>query len=182
MQTATQPDQTPRALQGVFAPGPEHWVGDGFYVKTVFSPQLDAQMLSPFLLLDHGARRHFDPSPWRRGVGEHPHRGFETVTFAYEGEVEHRDSAGGGGRIGPGDVQWMTAASGVVHEEKHSQAFSERGGDFESQVDFFWGPAPVRDVFLQMAAHSHEHLGQMIAYARMAGVVPPWSRPRAGGP
>lgn len=122
---------TPRALKGVYPPGPEHWVGDGFHVKTVFWPQLDAQMLSPFLLLDHAARKHFDPSPFRRGVGEHPHRGFETVTFAYEGEVEHRDSAGGGGRIGPGDVQWMTAASGVVHEEKHSQAFSERGGDFE---------------------------------------------------
>jgi len=120
-----------RALHGVFPPGPEHWVGDGFHVKTVFWPQLDAQMLSPFLLLDHAARKHFDPSPWRRGVGEHPHRGFETVTFAYAGEIEHRDSAGGGGRIGPGDVQWMTAASGVVHEEKHSRAFSERGGDFE---------------------------------------------------
>lgn len=120
-----------RALQGVFKPGAEHWVGDGFYVRTVFSPEPDAQMLSPFLLLDHAARKRFDPSPWRRGVGEHPHRGFETVTFAYEGEVEHRDSAGGGGRIGPGDVQWMTAASGVVHEEKHSQEFSERGGDFE---------------------------------------------------
>ena len=116
----------------VYSPqGPEHWVGDGFYVKTVFWPQLDAQMLSPFLLLDHAARKRFDPSPWRRGVGEHPHRGFETVTFAYEGEIEHRDSAGGGGRIGPGDVQWMTASSGIVHEEKHSQAFSERGGDFE---------------------------------------------------
>jgi redox-sensitive bicupin YhaK (pirin superfamily) len=100
-------------------------------VKTVFWPQLDARMLSPFLLLDHAARKRFDPSPHRRGVGEHPHRGFETVTFAYEGEIEHRDSAGGGGRIGPGDVQWMTAASGVVHEEKHSYAFSERGGDFE---------------------------------------------------
>lgn len=120
-----------RSLHGVFAPGPDHWVGDGFYVKTVFSPQPDAQLLSPFLLLDHAARKRFDPSPWRRGVGEHPHRGFETVTFAYEGEVQHRDSAGGGGLIGPGDVQWMTAASGVVHEEKHSQAFSERGGVFE---------------------------------------------------
>lgn len=120
-----------RALQGVYPPGPEHWVGDGFFVKTVFWPQLDPAMLSPFLLLDHAARRHFDPAAWRRGVGEHPHRGFETVTFAYAGEIEHRDSAGGGGRIGPGDVQWMTAASGVVHEEKHSQAFSERGGDFE---------------------------------------------------
>ncbi len=129
--TRRETGTTPRALQGVFAPGPEHWVGDGFFVKTVFWPQLDAQMLSPFLLLDHAARRRFDPSPWRRGVGEHPHRGFETVTFAYEGEVEHRDSAGGGGRIGRGDVQWMTAASGVVHEEKHSQKFSEDGGIFE---------------------------------------------------
>jgi hypothetical protein len=120
-----------RPLQAVFPPGPEHWVGDGFFVKTVFWPQIGAEMLSPFLLLDHAQAKHFDPSPWRRGVGEHPHRGFETVTFAYQGEVEHRDSAGGGGRIGPGDVQWMTAASGVVHEEKHSQAFSERGGEFE---------------------------------------------------
>jgi hypothetical protein len=131
MGRVVEKQRKPRALRGVFPPGPEHWVGDGFYVKTVFWPQLDAQMLSPFLLLDHAAPRRFDSSPWRRGVGEHPHRGFETVTFAYQGEIEHRDSAGGGGRIGPGDVQWMTAASGVVHEEKHSQAFSERGGDFE---------------------------------------------------
>ncbi len=131
MQTATRTKHTPRALDLIHPPGSDHWVGDGFYVKTVFWPQLDAAMLSPFLLLDHAAPRHFDPSPWRRGVGEHPHRGFETVTFAYAGEIEHRDSAGGGGRIGPGDVQWMTAASGVVHEEKHSQAFSERGGKFE---------------------------------------------------
>ena len=124
-------EPTARALEGVFAPGPEHWVGDGFFVKTVFWPQLGAQMLSPFLLLDHAAARHFEPAAWRRGVGEHPHRGFETVTFAYQGEVEHRDSAGGGGRIGPGDVQWMTAASGVVHEEKHSQEFADNGGIFE---------------------------------------------------
>ncbi|KPK11279.1 MAG: hypothetical protein AMJ62_16360 [Myxococcales bacterium SG8_38] len=132
MQTSAKTKtRTPRRLRGVYPPGPEHWVGDGFLVKTVFWPQIDPQMLSPFLLLDHAARRRFEASPWRRGVGEHPHRGFETVTFAYQGEIEHRDSAGGGGRIGPGDVQWMTAASGVVHEEKHSQAFSERGGDFE---------------------------------------------------
>lgn len=131
MQTGATTTTATRPLAGVYPPGPEHWVGDGFYVKTVFSPHPDAEMLSPFLLLDHAARRRFDPSPWRRGVGEHPHRGFETVTFAYEGEIEHRDSAGGGGRIGPGDVQWMTAASGIVHEEKHSQAFSERGGEFE---------------------------------------------------
>ena len=120
-----------RPVVGVFAPGPEHWVGDGFFVKTVFDPHVNVQMLSPFLLLDHAAPREFEPSPYRRGVGEHPHRGFETVTFAFEGEVEHRDSNGGGGRIASGDVQWMTAASGVVHEEKFSQAFSERGGVFE---------------------------------------------------
>lgn len=129
--TASTAGRRARSLQGVYPPGPDHWVGDGFFVKTVFWPQLDPQMLSPFLLLDHAARRRFEPSAWRRGVGEHPHRGFETVTFAYSGEIEHRDSAGGGGRIGPGDVQWMTAASGVVHEEKHSQGFSERGGEFE---------------------------------------------------
>jgi redox-sensitive bicupin YhaK (pirin superfamily) len=133
MQEASAKTETtsPRALQGVYPPGPEHWVGDGFFVKTVFWPQLGASMLSPFLLLDHAAKKRFEPSSYRRGVGEHPHRGFETVTFAYEGEVEHRDSAGGGGRIGPGDVQWMTAASGVVHEEMQSQTFAERGGDFE---------------------------------------------------
>jgi redox-sensitive bicupin YhaK (pirin superfamily) len=131
MQLSTPTKTKTRALAGVYPPGPEHWVGDGFYVKTVFWPQLDAQMLSPFLLLDHAAQRRFEPSLVRRGVGEHPHRGFETVTFAYQGEIEHRDSAGGGGRIGPGDVQWMTAASGIVHEEMHSQAFTERGGDFE---------------------------------------------------
>lgn len=110
----------------------EHWVGDGFFVSTIFSVNpRNAQLISPFLLMDHGVPRHFDPSPHRRGVGEHPHRGFETVTFSYAGEVEHRDSGGGGGRIGPGDVQWMTAASGVVHEEKHSAAFTASGGEFE---------------------------------------------------
>ncbi|MEM8608472.1 MAG: pirin family protein [Myxococcota bacterium] len=128
---ARRVERSPRALEGVFSPGPEHWVGDGFFVKTVFWPQMGADMLSPFLLLDHAAEREFTASTWRRGVGEHPHRGFETVTFAYQGEVEHRDSAGGGGKIGPGDVQWMTAASGVVHEEKHSQDFAEAGGIFE---------------------------------------------------
>jgi len=119
----------PRDLQRVIAPSPEHWVGDGFYVSSVFSPQMDPDLLSPFLLLDHAAPRHFEPTSQRLGVGEHPHRGFETVTLALAGEIEHRDSAGGGGRIGPGDVQWMTAASGVVHEEFHSRRFAEQGGE-----------------------------------------------------
>ncbi len=116
----------------VFSAAEEHWVGNGFFVSTIFSPSmLDSQLLSPFVLMDHAAPHYFAPSEVPRGVGEHPHRGFETVTFAYQGEIEHRDSAGGGGRIGPGGVQWMTAASGVVHEEKHSKVFSESGGVFE---------------------------------------------------
>ena len=108
-----------------------HWVGNGFPVRSIFSySELGAQ-LSPFLLLDHAGPTTFEPSRERRGVGEHPHRGFETVTIVYAGEVEHRDSAGGGGVIGPGDVQWMTAASGVVHEEFHGPDFARQGGPFE---------------------------------------------------
>jgi len=108
-----------------------HWVGDGFPVRTMFSYGDLARELSPFLLLDYAGPHNFQPTDKRRGVGEHPHRGFETVTIVYEGEVEHRDSAGGGGVIGPGDVQWMTAAAGIVHEEFHAKAYSARGGDFE---------------------------------------------------
>jgi len=127
--TVTRP--TARALERVLASTSEHWVGDGFRVRSVISPDGDPRVQSPFLLLDHAARRRFEPASERRGVGEHPHRGFETVTFAYRGEIEHRDSAGGGGIIGPGDVQWMTAAGGIVHEEKHSQRFTEQGGEME---------------------------------------------------
>jgi redox-sensitive bicupin YhaK (pirin superfamily) len=128
-QATTTP--APRALERVLASTSEHWVGDGFRVKSVISPNGDPRIQSPFLLLDHAARRSFEPATERRGVGEHPHRGFETVTFAYRGEIEHRDSAGGGGLIGPGDVQWMTAAGGIVHEEMHSQRFTEQGGELE---------------------------------------------------
>jgi len=121
----------PRRVERVLRASSEHWVGDGFRVKSVITPTGDPRLQSPFLLLDHAALRRFEPATERRGVGEHPHRGFETVTFAYRGEIEHRDSAGGGGIIGPGDVQWMTAADGVVHEEKHSRRFTEQGGDME---------------------------------------------------
>jgi quercetin 2,3-dioxygenase len=105
-----------------------HWVGDGFPVHSLFSYWELGQELSPFLLLDHLGPAEFPPAHERRGVGFHPHRGFETVTIVRDGEVEHRDSAGHSGRIGPGDVQWMTAASGVLHEEMHSQEFTRRGG------------------------------------------------------
>lgn len=112
------------------APG-GHWVGDGFPVRTIFGYD-NAQAVSPFLLLDYAGPLDFPPAQKRRGVGEHPHRGFETVTIVYSGEVEHRDSGGGGGKIGPGDVQWMTAGSGVVHEEMHSADYTRRGGAFEA--------------------------------------------------
>lgn len=108
-----------------------HWVGDGFPVRSVFSYNDLATALSPFLLMDYGGPHTFAPTNERRGVGAHPHRGFETVTIVYDGEVEHKDSAGGGGRIGPGDVQWMTAASGVVHQEYHGENLARNGGPFE---------------------------------------------------
>lgn len=109
-----------------------HWVGDGFPVRTLFAyPNLDPLSISPFLLLDYAGPMDFPPTNQRRGVGVHPHRGFETVTIVYQGEVEHRDSSGGGGIISPGDVQWMTAASGLVHDEFHSRNFAQQGGTFE---------------------------------------------------
>jgi hypothetical protein len=121
---------------------PPHWVGDGFPVRSVFSYDGLGEALSPFLLLDHAGPARFSPTDQRRGVGEHPHRGFETVTIVYEGEVEHHDSAGHGGRIGPGDVQWMTAASGILHEEYHSGDFARAGGTFE--VAQLWVNLPAR--------------------------------------
>ncbi len=108
-----------------------HWVGDGFPVRSLFSSQRFGQAISPFLLLDYGGPYEFPPTQEALGVDEHPHPGFETVTIVYHGELEHRDSTGNHGRIGPGDVQWMTAASGIVHEEKHAREFAERGGMFE---------------------------------------------------
>jgi redox-sensitive bicupin YhaK (pirin superfamily) len=120
-----------RALQGVLRNVERHWVGDGFPVRSLFAYPQHGTVLSPFLLLDYAGPLAFSPTTERRGVGEHPHRGFETVTIVYEGEVEHRDSSGGGGSIGPGDVQWMTAASGVVHEEFHGREFARRGGNLE---------------------------------------------------
>ena len=120
-----------------------HWVGDGFHVRNLFSYNDHAEKLSPFLLLDYAGPENFSPTDQRRGVGEHPHRGFETVTIVYEGEVEHRDSTGAGGKIGPGDIQWMTAASGVVHEEFHGPEYAKRGGLFE--LVQLWVNLPKKD-------------------------------------
>jgi redox-sensitive bicupin YhaK (pirin superfamily) len=124
------------------APRP-HWVGDGFPVRSMFSPQTHGAALSPFILLDYAPSTEFAPAPQKRGVGVHPHRGFETVTIVYAGEVDHRDSTGNGGHIGPGDVQWMTAASGILHEEFHSGAFTKSGGTMEMVQ--LWVNLPAKD-------------------------------------
>jgi redox-sensitive bicupin YhaK (pirin superfamily) len=108
-----------------------HWVGNGFPVRSVFNYNDNARELSPFLLLDYAAPYQFPPGNEKRGVGGHPHKGFETVTVAYQGELEHRDSSGGGGKIGAGDVQWMTAGKGIVHEEFHSSEFTRKGGTLQ---------------------------------------------------
>lgn len=120
-----------------------HWVGDGFPVRTIFSYHDLAETMSPFLLLDYAGPAHFEPTRKRRGVGAHPHRGFETVTIVYDGEVSHRDTTGAGGTIGSGDVQWMTAGSGLLHEEFHSDAYAQRGGPFEMVQ--LWVNLPARD-------------------------------------
>lgn len=132
-----------RPIASVHRAGPQHWVGDGFPVQSIFAYDKLGKELSPFLLLDHAGPARFTPSAHKRGVGEHPHRGFETVTIVYDGELEHKDSAGNGGRIGAGDVQWMTAASGILHEEYHSHDFARNGGTLEMAQ--LWVNLPARD-------------------------------------
>ena len=119
-----------KKILGIHGNNKGHWVGDGFPVRSLFSYDAMGADVSPFLLLDFAGPYRFEPTTQQRGVGQHPHRGFETVTIVYDGEVEHRDSAGNGGVIGPGDVQWMTAASGIIHEEYHSPSFAKTGGPF----------------------------------------------------
>jgi len=122
--------------------GPGHWVGDGFPVRPLFSHMGDAQSHDPFLMLDYAGPHHFDPAPRPRGVGVHPHKGFETVTIVYHGEVAHGDSTGTGGVIREGDVQWMTAGNGILHKEFHSRDFTARGGLFEMVQ--LWVNLPAR--------------------------------------
>lgn len=129
----------------VASPPQPHFVGDGFRVHN-FIPsgyRMDMERMSPFILLDYNSRYFFPPSNKPKGVGVHPHRGFETVTIAYKGKVAHHDSSGGGGVIGEGDVQWMTAASGVLHKEYHEEEFSRKGGDF--QMVQLWVNLPAKD-------------------------------------
>lgn len=120
-----------------------HWVGDGFPVRSIIHPQRYGSALNPFILLDHAGPHDFPPAGAARGVGEHPHKGFETVTIVYSGEIAHRDSTGGNGTIGPGDVQWMTAGAGLVHEEMHSRFFTETGGVLDMVQ--LWVNLPAKD-------------------------------------
>ncbi|HUH89331.1 MAG TPA: pirin family protein [Lysobacter sp.] len=142
-----------KKISGLYSAPRPHWVGDGFPVRSLFSYNTHGRQLSPFLLLDHAGPAEFSPTDGRRGVGQHPHRGFETVTIVYDGEVAHRDSTGAGGEIGPGDVQWMTAASGILHEEFHSHDFTRTGGTLEMVQ--LWVNLPAKD---KMAAPGYQTL------------------------
>lgn len=132
-----------RQVLGIHSAPRQHWVGDGFPVRTMLSHGSQGAHISPFIMLDYAGPATFEPTTERRGVGQHPHKGFETVTIVYDGEVEHRDSTGAGGTIGPGDVQWMTAAAGILHEEYHSPAFAAKGGNFEMVQ--LWVNLPAKD-------------------------------------
>src|SRR5690554_827649 len=134
-----------RTIELVVPPREPHFVGDGFRVHN-FIPsgfRLDMHRMNPFIMLDYNSKHYFPPTDTPRGVGVHPHRGFETVTIAYKGKVAHHDSSGGGGVIGQGDVQWMTAASGVLHKEYHEKEWSKQGGDF--QMVQLWVNLPQKD-------------------------------------
>lgn len=132
-----------KTILGTFSNPHRHWVGDGFPVRSLFSHNTLGAHISPFLLLDFAGPHLFEPSRTARGVGQHPHRGFETVTIVYDGEVAHRDSTGEGGIIGPGDVQWMTAGGGIIHEEFHSPGFTRSGGPF--RMVQLWVNLPAKD-------------------------------------
>jgi len=138
---------------GVYSAPRQHWVGNGFPVRSLFSYHGMGPELSPFLLLDRAGPMEFKPATEKRGVGQHPHRGFETVTIVYKGQVAHRDSTGQGGVIGDGDVQWMTAASGILHEEFHSEEFTHAGGVLDMVQ--LWVNLPAKD---KMSAPGYQHI------------------------
>ena len=152
-----------RNVELVALPPEPHWVGNGFRVHNFIpgSYHLEMERMTPFILLDYNSKYYFPPSETPQGVGVHPHRGFETVTIAYKGKVEHHDSHGGGGIIGEGDVQWMTAASGVLHKEYHEKAWSRKGGDFH--VVQRWVNVPAKD---EISSHYKRHDGKIFPPGR----------------
>lgn len=160
-----------REVRQVYAKNPRHWVGDGFWVEPLFSHMGLDKNTNPFLMLDYAAPHHFQPKAGaKRGVGAHPHKGFETVTIAYQGEVAHRDSTGGGGVIEAGDVQWMTAGNGIIHEEFHSEQFAQSGGMFEMVQ--LWVNLPAKD---KTTPARYQHLAKkdipVVDFADAAGSV-----------
>jgi redox-sensitive bicupin YhaK (pirin superfamily) len=132
-----------KSISAIKAPPPPHYVGDGFRVHNFIPGQFEMKRFSPFLMMDYNSNYYFPPSEKPKGVDVHPHRGFETVTIAYKGKVAHHDSFGNSGVIQEGDVQWMTAASGILHKEYHEEEFSRSGGDF--QMVQLWVNLPAKD-------------------------------------
>lgn len=156
-----------KKILGIYANPKRYWVGDGFPVRSLFTYSMLGRHISPFLMLDYAKPTDFPASSHKRGVGLHPHRGFETVTIVYQGELEHQDSTGTGGTIGPGDVQWMTAAGGILHEEHHSPAFSYTGGTLEMAQ--LWVNLPAAQKF---SAPRYQALGCCdIPHVNLAGNV-----------
>ena len=141
--SSSMTQQKYKEIREILGAPPRHWVGNGFHVFPVFHNKAFTKELSPWLMFDYAAPKTFEPSYERRGVGQHPHRGFETITIAWQGEVEHGDSVGNRDVIGPGDVQWMTAARGIIHEEFHSTDFQQTGGTFEMAQ--LWLNLPKKD-------------------------------------
>lgn len=143
MKSETKQTTNTKKIEKIVAPPPRHWVGDGFNVHGFFPHgPLTGERMSPFFLLDYNAKTDFPPREQPFGVGPHPHRGFETVTIAYKGKVAHHDSRGGGGVIGEGDVQWMTAGSGLLHKEYHEEEYNKAGGPF--QMVQLWVNLPAK--------------------------------------
>jgi redox-sensitive bicupin YhaK (pirin superfamily) len=161
-----------KKIEIIVPPREPHFVGDGFRVHN-FIPsayRLDMQRMDPFIMLDYNSRFYFPPSDKPLGVGVHPHRGFETVTIAYKGRVAHHDSAGGGGIIGEGDVQWMTAASGVLHKEYHEETFSKEGGEFQMVQLWVNLPAKYKMSKPKYQAIANQEMG-IVELENMGGIV-----------
>ncbi|MBI3550996.1 MAG: pirin family protein [Elusimicrobia bacterium] len=155
-----------RTIERVFQGAPDHWVGDGFHVSNYFPAATDFEKrMSPFFLLDYQRPEKYEPTTLKRGVGTHPHRGFETVTIAYQGSVAHHDSAGNGGVINPGEVQWMTAGGGILHNEYHEEKFAKAGGILH--MIQIWVNLPKKD---KLAAPKYQALTDAsIKEAKLAG-------------
>lgn len=153
---------TAKKIESIFTPPPPHMVGDGFRVHNFFpgGPIMSKKRMSPFFLMDYGSKIEFSPSPVQRGVDVHPHAGFETVTIAYHGRIAHHDSAGNSGVIGEGDVQWMTAGSGLLHKEYHERSFSEKGGEFQMVQLWVNLPAKYKKTSPKYQAISNDMMGR----------------------